>query len=166
MTTSLPVPIEFDVPQGWRPASPDEAGAPGAAFVALHFSPDAGFTANITVDGEYRPDPATLPEIADESVHSMGAVSRTPVTVTDRSETGSTDAPGLAQTLALSTVVGGQHHDLVQSQVYLSMLDVHDPHKRVVIRLVLTSSAAQHPDVLADFQLLVRSVRPGGSATQ
>ncbi|MEV5738201.1 hypothetical protein [Streptomyces sp. NPDC052292] len=163
MTTSLPVPIDFDLPEGWRAAPPDEVGAPGAAFVAVHLPSDGGFTANITIDGEFRPDPATLPEIADESVRRLGRAV-TSVMLTGRRETGSPEAPGLTQRLSFSTIAGGVSRDLVQSQVYLSMLDVSDPHKRAVIRLILTSTAAQHPAVLDDFSDLVRTVRPGGGA--
>jgi hypothetical protein len=164
MSTTVPVPIEFDLPEGWRAAPPDEVGAPGAAFVAVHLPSDAGFTANVTIDGEYRPDAATLTEIADESVEHLGQAA-TSVSVTSRRETGSVDAPGLTQTVAFSAVVDGTNRDLVQSQVYLSMLDVADPGKRAVIRLVLTSTASQHPAVLDDFRDFVRTVRPGPRAT-
>jgi hypothetical protein len=54
--------------------------------------------------------------------------------------------------------------DLVQSLVYLAMLDVADPRKRAVIRLVLTATASQHPVVLDDFRDFVRTVRPDASA--
>lgn len=164
MATSLPVPIDFEIPEGWRAAPPDEVGAPGVAFVALHLPSDAGFTANIAIDGEYRPDQATLPEIADESAQQLDRAAAS-VTVTDRREVGSVDAPGLTQTLAFSVVIGGENRDLVQSQTYLAMHDVTDPYKRVVIRLVLTATAAQHRAVLQDFRDFVRSVRPGGDAT-
>ncbi|MFD6338850.1 hypothetical protein [Streptomyces sp. NPDC060131] len=164
MATTLPVPIEFELPEGWRAARPDEAGAPGAAFVALHPRPDAGFNANITIDGEYRPDTATLAEIADASVERLGQAT-TSVVVAGRREIGSADAPGFTQTLALSTVVGGVPRDLVQSQVYLSMLDVADPQKRAVVRLVLTATASQHPSVVSDFQDFVRTVRPDTAAS-
>ncbi|MDV9173221.1 hypothetical protein R6V09_24310 [Streptomyces sp. W16] len=163
MPTTLPVPIEFDLPEGWRAAPPDEVGAPGAAFVAVHLPSDVGFTANVAVDGEYRPDTATLAEIADESVEHLSEAGA-PVAVVGRRETGSVEAPGLTQTLAFSAVVVGTTRDLVQSQVYLSMLDVADPRKRAVIRLVLTSTASQHPAVLDDFRDFVRSVRPAGGA--
>ncbi|PVE04187.1 hypothetical protein [Streptomyces scopuliridis] len=163
MPTTLPVPIEFELPEGWRAAPPDEVGAPGAAFVALHPRPDAGFTANITIDGEYRPDAATLPEIAQESVERLSQAT-TSVVVAGRREVGSADAPGFTQTLAVSAVVGGVPQDLVQSQVYLSMLDVADPRKRAVIRLVLTATASQHPSVVEDFQDFVRTVRPDTGA--
>ncbi|MEE1834192.1 hypothetical protein [Streptomyces sp. SP17KL33] len=163
MPTTLPMPIEFELPEGWRAAPPDEVSAPGAAFVALHPQPDAGFTANITIDGAYRPDAATLFDIAHESVErlSQAAVS---VVVASRREIGSADAPGFTQTLAVSAVVGGVPRDLVQSQVYLSMLDVTDPHERVVIRMILTSTASQHPAVLHDFQDFVRTVTPASNA--
>lgn len=163
MTTTLPVPIAFELPDGWRATPPDGVGATGAAFVALHPRPDAGFTANITVDGSFRPDAATLPEIADESVENLRH-SAASVDVAERREVGSADAPGLTQTLAVSAVAGGALRDLVQSQVYLSLLDVTDPSKRAVIRLVLTVTAAQHHEVLEDFREFVRSVRPDTGA--
>lgn len=163
MPTTLPVPIQFELPEGWRAASPDAVGAPGAAFVALHPQPDAGFTANITIDGDYRPDAATLREIADESVERLRQTAAS-VEVTERREIGSADAPGLTQTLTVSAVAGGVRRDLMQSQVYLSMLDVADPRQRSVIRLILTATASQHPAVLEDFRDFVRTVRPDNDA--
>ncbi|MFD7163972.1 hypothetical protein [Streptomyces violascens] len=159
MPTTLPVPIEFRLPQGWQVAPPDEVGASDVAFIALYPHPDAGFTANITIDGEYRPDSATLADIADASVQRLCEVADS-VVVTSRREIGSTDAPGLTQRLSLSAVSGGVLRDLVQSHVYLSMLDVEDPHKRAVIRMVLTATATQHDSILGDFQDFLRTVRP------
>ncbi|MFF1304086.1 hypothetical protein [Streptomyces sp. NPDC058307] len=159
MATTLPVPIKFELPDGWRAAPPDKVGAPGAAFVALYLQPDADFTANITIDGEYRPDSAVLPDIADGSVERLRETGAS-VVLTDRREMGSAEAPGLLQKLAVSTSLGGTPRDVVQTQVYLSLLDIADPHNRAVIRLVLTSTAAQHPVVLGDFEDFVRTVRP------
>ncbi|GGZ02461.1 hypothetical protein [Streptomyces poonensis] len=163
MPTTLPVPIQFELPEGWRAEPPDAAGAPGAAFVARYPQSDAGFTANITIDGEYRPDAAALSDIAHESVERLRKAV-TSVEVTGGHEIGSEGAPGLTQTLAVSAVVGGVSRDLVQSQVYLSMLDVADPRKRAVIRLVLTATTSQFPYVLRDFQDFVRTVRPDTAA--
>ncbi|MER5894995.1 hypothetical protein [Streptomyces sp. NPDC001876] len=163
MTTTLPVQIAFELPDGWRATPPDGVGATGSAFVALHPHPDEGFTANITIDGEFRPDEATLPEIADESVENLRR-SAASVEVVERREVGSEDAPGLTQTLAVSAVAGGSLRNLVQSQVYLSLLDVTDPSKRAVIRLILTVTASQHRDVVEDFRDFVRTVRPDTDA--
>jgi hypothetical protein len=164
MPTALPVPIEFELPEGWQAAPPDQVSAPGAAFVAVHLPPEGGFTANMTIDGEFRPDSATLSEIADESVRRMGQAVEA-LTVADRREIGPADAPGLMQSLTLAAAVGGVSRDLVQVQVYLSLLDLAASRKRAVIRLILTCTASQHPTVVDDFQDFVRTVRPDTGTT-
>ncbi|GAA2220411.1 hypothetical protein [Streptomyces nogalater] len=158
MPSTLPVPIEFRLPDGWRPAPPDEVGASTAAFVALHPGPDSGFTANITIDGEFRAG-GRLTESADESVQRLQAVAG-PVAVVSRRETGTEDAPALTQRLAFSAVVDGVRRDLVQSQVHLGLLDTGNPHRQAVIRAYLTATTTQHDAVLPDFQEFVRSIRP------
>ncbi|MCX5529763.1 hypothetical protein OG785_04195 [Streptomyces sp. NBC_00006] len=164
MASTLPVPIEFELPDGWHAAPPDDVGAADAAFVALYPHSDSGFTANITIDGEYRPDESTLSEIAHESVERLRQAATTVVVTGDR-ELGSAEAPGFTQTLAVSANVGGAARQLLQSQVYLAMLDDDDPRKRAVVRLVLTATAAQHPAVLDDFRDFVRTVRPDSATT-
>ncbi|MFF8591418.1 hypothetical protein ACF061_08185 [Streptomyces sp. NPDC015220] len=163
MPKPLPIPLEFRLPEGWSPARPKEDDAEGVAFAAVHPQPDAGFTANITIDGDVPPIDATLADLADDSVEHVREVAEA-VTVVQRREVGSEDAPALTQRLAFATVVGGAPRDLVQSQVYLSLADVDDPHKRAVIRLILTATAAQHDDVLGDFQEFVHTVRPDTGA--
>ncbi|WUH91393.1 hypothetical protein OG900_15630 [Streptomyces sp. NBC_00433] len=159
MSTTLPVPIEFRLPDGWHPAPPDEVGAPDVAFVALYAKPDDHFTANITIDGEYRPDDASLADIAEASVERMRGIAGS-VVLTGRQETGSEAAPALTQQMSFTTVIQGVRHALLQTQVYLSLLDDNDPHQRAVVRLALTATAGQHDDVLGDFQDFVRTVGP------
>ncbi|MET8245763.1 hypothetical protein ABZV31_15865 [Streptomyces sp. NPDC005202] len=163
MPTTLPMPIEFRLPEGWLPAYPEEFDAAGVAFAAVHPQPDAGFAANITIDGEVPPDVSTLADLADESVERLREVAES-VVVAHRREVGSADAPALTQRLTFSPVVDGARRDLVQSQVHLSLSDVEDPHKRAVIRLALTATAAQHDAVLGDFQAFVRTIRPDTGA--
>lgn len=159
MSTTLPVPIEFRLPDGWRPAPPDEVGAPEVAFVALYSKPDDHFTANITIDGEYRPDDAGLAELADASVQRMRDLAGS-VVLTGRREDGPDTDPWLTQQLSFTVVIGDTRHALLQTQVYLSLLDDNDSRRRAVIRLALTATAGQHDDVLGDFQDFVRTVRP------
>ncbi|MFI5825839.1 hypothetical protein ACIA6C_01040 [Streptomyces sp. NPDC051578] len=159
MPTTLPVPIEFSLPEGWQAAPPDEVGAPEVAFIALHPQPDEGFTANITIDGGFLRDETTLEELADSSVQQVLGAAES-VTVAARRGIGSADSPGLTQRLHLTAVVSGVRRDLVQSQVYMVLTDVTDPHKRALVRLILTATAAQHDDVLPDFQAFLRTVRP------
>ncbi|MER7686182.1 hypothetical protein [Streptomyces sp. NPDC097610] len=163
MPTTLPMPIEFRLPEGWLPARPEGFDAAGVAFAAVHPQPDAGFAANITIEGEVPPDAATLADLADESVERLREVAES-VVAAHRREVGSTDAPALTQRLTFTTVVDGARCDLVQSQVYLSLSDAEDPHKRAVIWLTLTSTAAQHDAVLGEFQDFVRTIRPDTGA--
>ncbi|EKX65781.1 hypothetical protein [Streptomyces ipomoeae] len=88
------------------------------------------------------------------------------VEVVSRWEIGDPDAPALTQRVTFSTVVGDMRRALVQSRVYLSISDIEDSHKRAVIRLALTATAAQHDAVVGAFQHLVRTVRPGVGAEE
>ncbi|MET9952102.1 hypothetical protein ABZ135_11220 [Streptomyces sp. NPDC006339] len=164
MPMTLPVPIEFRLPEGWLPAAPpDGVDVPDVAFAAVRPHPDAGFSANITISGEVPPPEVTLPELADASARRLGEAVG-PVAVDFRREVGSADAPALTQRLTFSGIVGDTPHDLVQSQVFLTFADVRDPHRRAVIRLSLTATAAQHDEVIGDFQDFVRTVRPDPDA--
>jgi len=159
MASELPVRIEFSLPDGWRATPPDEAGAPGVAFVALHPASANGFTANLTIAGEFRDPKLSMTSIADESVSRLAKVASS-VQVRDRVTVGSADAPGISQVL---DIVMGPNERLVQCQVYVSMQDVHDPRRRAVLELVLTCTPDQLDAVFADFQAFVRTVRPAGS---
>jgi hypothetical protein len=161
MATTLPVKIEFSLPEGWRPAPPDEVGAPGVAFVALHPQPRDGFTANITIAGNLREE-AGLATIADESVQRLSTAAA--VHVAKRTEVGTPQAPALTQTLRISTSLRGRPLELVQSQVYLVMQDVRDPAKRAVIELALTAKPNHLDEIADDFKEFVRSVRPADPA--
>ncbi len=163
MVTTLPTPIEFRMPDEWRAAAPDDIGAPGAAFVALVPDPQDGFTANVTIDGEYRQDVEPLAGLADASIETLRDASAT-VALLERAEVGSAEAPALTQTLRITAPVNGVDTDLMQAQVYLSMLDTADPTRRAIIRLVLTSSAAQYEAIRPDFQWFVSTVRPDTAA--
>ena len=160
MASTLPVPIEFELPDGWVAAPPDEVGAPGAAFVALHPDPQpTGFTANITIGGEFRPDQASLEDIADESIERLASATAG-AALGSRNEFGDPEAPGLTQLVRIRERVGGVERALAQCQVYLSMSDVDDERKRVVLQLALTAAEDRLSEVVGDFQRFVASVRP------
>jgi hypothetical protein len=158
MPTPLPIPIEFRLPEGWLPARPETAEAEEVAFAAVHPKPDAGFAATITIAGEVLPGTSKLADIADESVERLREVAE-PVSMDHRQEVGPADAPALTQRLAFSATVNGTHLNLVQTQAYMSLADIENPTNRVVIRLVLTATAAQHDDVMGEFQDFIRTVQ-------
>ncbi|MFE0375385.1 hypothetical protein ACFW1M_07305 [Streptomyces inhibens] len=159
MATTLPVKIEFSLPEGWQPAPPDEVGAPGVAFIALHPGSRDTFTANITIAGQIR-DETDLVTVAHESVERLreGAA----VTVAKQTQGGTPELPALTQTLRISTTLRGLPVELVQSQVYLLMQDARDPSTHAVIELALTAKQSQLDQVADDFEDFVKSIRPAG----
>ncbi|WP_030843699.1 hypothetical protein [Streptomyces sp. NRRL F-4474] len=165
MPTTLPVPIEFRLPEGWLLAAPPDGGASDVAFAAVHPQADAGFSANITIDGGFLKDSVTLVEVADASLERLREIAAS-VVVVHRHEVGSADAPALTQRLSFSAVAGDARRNLVQSQVYLAIPDTEDPYRRAMIRLALTATAtaAQHDSVMGEFQDFVRTVRPDSRA--
>ncbi|MEU8031470.1 hypothetical protein AB0C13_22985 [Streptomyces sp. NPDC049099] len=164
MTATLPVKISFSLPDGWQAAPPDEVGAPGVAFVALHPPSIDGFTANITIAGRMRNDAATMWEIAGESVRRLEQAGT--VEVVKKAEVGTpdlpglTDSPGVVQNLRLHTTLRGEPLELLQTQVYLGMEDVKNPAQRAVLEFVLTAKPTQLGAVLEDFKSFLRTVRP------
>lgn len=92
--------------------------------------------------------------MADEAVQRLHKTAES-VVVTSRRELGSEAARGLAQ----SAVAGGVRRDLAHSHVYLAPMDANSPHKHAVIRLILTSTAAQEVSGIGNFQEILRTVR-------
>ncbi|GAA3222546.1 hypothetical protein MTQ10_01315 [Streptomyces sp. XM83C] len=158
MPATLPTPIEFRMPQGWLPARPGEVENAPVAFAAVHPHPDNGFAANITIDGDMQMVTVALSDLADAAVERLREVAES-VTVVGRRDVATAGAPSLIQRLAFTAAVHGVRRDLAQTQVYLSVPDARDARRRAVIRLVLTASAAQHDEVLGEFQDIIRSIR-------
>lgn len=155
MATTIPVPIEFSLPEGWRSAPPDEVGAPQAAFVALHPGSSAGFTANITISGAVRSDDAALAEVAAEAVarleRGLGQVE-----VGRRSELDS----AYTQVVRMTVPVDGKPTGVVQLQVFLAMPDVRDERRRAVLEIVLSATPDQFEQLVDDFQAFLKTIRP------
>lgn len=164
MGASLPVPIEFSLPPGWRSVPPDAVGTPNAAFVALHSaSSQQGFTANITITGETHEDDVTLTEIGDAAVERLRAQGARDVTLGRRNETGTAEDPGLTQAVKLNVDVRGRPQDLIQFQVFLAMRDRRDPRRRAVLHVVLSALPEQFPTVIGDFEQFLSTIRPEGA---
>lgn len=159
MTTKLPLPIEFSLPDGWNGVPPDEAGAPGVAFVAVHAGAGHDFTPNITIDGEIPADGTTLEEVADRSVELMRSFASS-VALVERIEGGEDEVRTLRQQISFTVTVEGKRHALLQTQIYLFLADDRDHAHHGVVRLALTAAVAEHDDLLEDFFEVVRSVTP------
>ncbi|RSM79358.1 hypothetical protein DMH04_31905 [Kibdelosporangium aridum] len=162
MATTIPVPIEFSLPDGWRAAPPDEVGSPNVAFVALKPPAVNGFTSNITISGEIRPD-VPLDQIADEALARL----RNQVVqmkVGNRGQHGSPENPGLTQAVRVLIQAGGRQMDVAQLQVFIGMQDVRDPDRQAVLHIVLSADSDEFERVITDFQQFLTTVRPDPAA--
>ncbi|WP_149203427.1 hypothetical protein [Actinotalea subterranea] len=160
---AVPPPVTFRLPAGWRP---QPAGAtPGLDFVALHETPDAGFTANITVALDVATGDDAVEVMADGAVERLAATEQD-VVVHNRAVLGHAPAPGLGQDVRLTTLVDGVPVELTQVQVFLPAADVDVDGRLAVYSLTFTATSAQAPRLAPDFQALVGSVQAvtGGSS--
>jgi hypothetical protein len=164
MATTIPVPIEFALPDGWRAAPPDEVGSPNVAFVALKPPAVNGFTSNITISGEIRPD-APLDQLADEALAKLhNEVAQ--MKVGNRSQHGTPENPGLTQAVRMLIQAGGRQMDVAQLQVFLGMQDVRDPSRQAVLHIVLSADSDEFERVIVDFQQFLTTVKPDPAAQQ
>ncbi|GAA3799348.1 hypothetical protein [Amycolatopsis tucumanensis] len=153
MFTSMPFPVGFAVPPGWRAPGPSETGCPLGTVACVRSEP----AAVIAAAGGFRPDGASLPEIAAESVRDLresGAV----VEVLRRTEVGAAGSPGLAQVLRVHAPGAAE---VVQCQAFLALHDVDDHGKRAVLRFVMATTGAG--ELAEDFRRFLGSIRPGTS---
>lgn len=159
MATTIPVPIEFSLPEGWRSVPPDDVGATEAAFVALRPPASEGFTPNITISGELRDDGASVQQVADEALTKLQGTVRN-VQVGRRNQVGSAANPGFTQAVRMSVDLHGRAQEVVQFQVFVAMRDVREHNRNAVLHLVLSSTPNQFPDVIDDFHQFVATVKP------
>lgn len=163
MATTIPVPIEFSLPEGWVSAPPDEVGTPDAAFVALRPPASSGFTPNITISGEVRSHDASLTQVAGEALDKLQRSFRN-VQLGRRKEVGSANNPGLTQAVRMTISLNGRPQDVVQLQVFLSMQDVRDPQRSAVLHIVLSATPDRFDDVIGEFQQFISTIRPDQAA--
>jgi hypothetical protein len=162
VVATIPVPIEFSLPEGWLSVPPQEVEAEEAAFVALRPPSFKGFTPNITISGELRQGEVPLSQVADEALERLrrGAPD---VQLGRRNEVGSSDNPGLSQAVRMSLLLNGKREQLVQLQVFLGMRDTHDRSRYAVLQIVLSALAEQFDRVAGDFQKFLSTIRPEGA---
>jgi len=164
VVATIPVPVQFSLPEGWRSVPPDQVDAGEAAFVALRPPGTKGFTPNITISGDLHDTSEPITAIADAAVERLrrGAPD---VEIGKRKESGSAENPGLTQTVRLTLRLNDQPEQLVQLQVFIGMRDQRDPGRYAVLEIVLSSLAEQFPDVVGDFQQFVSTIKPEEAAS-
>lgn len=158
--TTLPVPIEFELPgPEWEPVPPESLGVTNASFLAVRRGVDGEYTPTISISGDLRPDDATLDEIAEESLQLL-RVQAEDVELVKRSDIGSAEAPAVTQLISATVSLEGRRLALRQAQVLVSFLDTKEPSKRAVVVFSCTTTDTQFDTVGREFQAMVASVRP------
>ena len=163
MVATIPVPIRFSLPEGWRSVPPDQVDAADAAFVALRPPGVKGFTPNVTITGELEDADVPLSQFADQAVERLrrGAPD---AEVGKRKESGSERNPGLTQAVRMTLLLNNRPEQLVQLQVFLGMRDVRDSSRFAVLQIVLSALAEQFEDVVGDFQQFLSTIQPEEAA--
>ena len=157
--TTLPVPIRFELPgPDWEAVPPESRGVTNAAFLAVRHGTGDDYEPTITISGDWRNDPTTLAEIADESL-VLARAQATDVELLKRSEMGTEHAPGITQLIGATIAMNGRTYDLRQAQALTGLVDVEDAGKRVVVIYTLTCTYRQFDTYAPEFQEFMRTVR-------
>jgi hypothetical protein len=105
------------LPEGWHLIPPGTLGTPGIAFAAAHESPDAGFTANVTVGVQRSDDPGLAVELGAEAVRAIEATEQE-VVLARREQRG---ASAVAQEVHFTTTVDGGAVPMTQVQEFVAV---------------------------------------------
>lgn len=168
MAGSLPVKVSYRLPVGWVSVPPDEAGARSAAFVALHRrTVENEFAANITIEGGLWPNPAPLPELADDSVRvlrenpilsQVEILERREIAEPTTPEVGSPAVSGLRQVLRARQYKDHTERWLIQVQTYLPVPYPRDPGMQAVLTISMTATPTQLEKVSGDFEYFLYGI--------
>jgi hypothetical protein len=167
MTTTLPVPIRFELPgPEWHPTQPESVGVRNAAFLAVR-DPlgSTSYRPTLTISGDWRNDDASIDQIADESVVKVQEEAGN-ARLVQRTEVGSEEAPAVTQLISARATIEGVDYDLRQVQAVAGYLDVEDPTRRIVVIYTLSCTADQLEVAGREFQTFMATVRvvPEGEA--
>ncbi|WP_217615976.1 hypothetical protein [Cellulomonas sp. GbtcB1] len=105
------------LPEGWHLIPPETLGTPGIAFAAAHETPDAGFTANVTVGVQRSDDPGLVVALGAEAVRAIEATEQE-VVVVRREQQGES---AVAQEVHFTTTVDGGAVPMTQVQEFAAV---------------------------------------------
>jgi hypothetical protein len=159
MTTTLPVPVRFGLPNDhWEPVRPESLDVVNAAFLAVRRGLPGDYDPTLTISGDWRTDEASLEQIADESVEKLRLEGATEVELVKRKVVDREHAPAVTQSIGAVIAMDGRTYDLRQAQVVQGLVDVDDPDKRVVVIYTMTCTFAQWEQMVPEFQEFMASV--------
>lgn len=132
------------LPPGWHLIPPETLGTPGIAFAAAHETPDAGFTANVTVGVQRSADPGLVLALGAEAVRAVEATEQD-VAVHRREQRG--DA-AVTQEVHFTTTIDDARVPMSQVQEFVAVPGA-DGGPATVWTLSATTTRAQ-AEALAD----------------
>ncbi|KID31095.1 hypothetical protein HQ32_01782 [Prauserella sp. Am3] len=160
MAATLPVPIEFSLPDGWTSADPDEVNAGEVAFIA--FSRAAAgdrFAANITINSEVCTEFDGLVSVADGLVEKLGAAAGE-IKRGKRDESTTSNGPVLAQVVRFPlSLPSGERVSVVQYQVLMALQSSNSDRSSVVLHFTLSALPDRFVQLLPDFRAFIETVR-------
>lgn len=105
------------LPAGWHLIPPEALGTAGIAFAAAHETPDAGFTANVTVGVQRSGDPGLAVELGAEALRAIEATEQD-VALARREQSGDL---AVAQEVHFTTTVDGVAVPMTQVQEFVAV---------------------------------------------
>lgn len=105
------------LPEGWHLIPPEALGTPGIAFAATHETPDAGFTANVTVGVQRSDEPGLAVALGAEAVRAIEATEQE-VALHRREQRGDT---AVAQEVHFTTTIGGVPVPMTQVHEFVAV---------------------------------------------
>ena len=118
MTTTLPVPVRFALPnESGSPVQPESLGVSNAAFLAVRRGLPGDYDPTLTMSGDWRTTARAWSEIADESVEKLRLEGATEVELLKRKVIESEHAPAVTQSIGAVIATNGRTYDLRQAQV-------------------------------------------------
>lgn len=142
------------LPEGWHLIPPETLGTPGIAFAAAHETPDAGFTANVTVGVQRSADPGLALALGAEAVRAIEATEHD-VAVHRREQQG--DA-AVAQEVHFTTTVDGVGVPMTQVQEFVAVPGA-DGGPATVWTISATATRAQAEALADGLAVLLASLR-------
>jgi hypothetical protein len=155
----MTLPATFTLPDGWR-TYPREIieRAPGIEVLAARDTPDAGFTANLTVGVQDSAGPGQVAALGAEALRHFETSERD-VVLRRREILGEDPDAGLVQEIELTTDLGEVAVRLVQTQAFLPATDPARPGTALVRTFTCTATAEQAGALADEVAALVQALR-------
>ncbi|EIE97978.1 hypothetical protein [Saccharomonospora glauca] len=155
----LPIPIDFEWPDGWQETSPEELGVTGVAHAATYPELDdgTGFSPTILVYGRVIDEETSLTEIAEQMLEELRDGMGAEVEVLESEPVDDEDEfSGLVQVLDVSL----PQRDVLEMYISISVPDFENSDRVSLLEFTLSAAPEDFEEVAESFQEFVAKVEP------